>query len=90
MTKRLDEYVGETIIIRSIPVNEQHPASVKLLAVDTGGIWIESQDITEHWLAQFKQTTMPKTFVWYLPYAQISWILGTEDYPSISEKSLGL
>jgi hypothetical protein len=90
MAKKLTDYVGDTILIRSIPINEEHPVFVKLVAVDDGGIWIESQDATEHLLQQFKRTSAPKTAIWFLPFAQIAWILGTEDYPSMSEKSLGL
>ncbi len=90
MAKKLEDYVGNTILIRSIPINEQYPAMVKLVAVDNGGIWIESQDATEHFLQQFKLTSAPKTPIWFLPFSQISWILGSEDYPSMSEKSLGL
>lgn len=87
---KLIDYVGHTILIRSIPVNEERPAVVKLIDVDSGGIWVESQDATEHWLTELKKTSSPKTLVWFLPYAQISWILGSEDYPALSEKALGL
>jgi hypothetical protein len=90
MTKKLAEYVGDMILIRSIPIKEEHPVFVKLIAVDDGGIWIESQDATESFMRQVKRTSLPKTLVYFLPYAQIAWIMGTEDYPSMSEKSLGL
>jgi len=87
---KLNDYVGQTILIRSIPIKENGPAAVKLVAVDDGGIWIESQDATDHWLAFVKLTSAPRTPVWFLPYGQIAWILGSEDYPALSEKSLGL
>jgi hypothetical protein len=90
MAKKLADYVGDTILIRSLPVNEDHPVMVKLIAVEDGGIWIESQDVTEHWMRELKITSFPRTPVWFLPYAQIAWILGAEDYPSMSEKALGL
>jgi hypothetical protein len=87
---KLKDYVGRTVLIRSIPVNEERPVVVKLVDIDDGGIWIESQDATEHWLAEFKRASSPKTLVWFLPYDKISWILGSEDYPALSEKALGL
>src|ERR1700756_1666843 len=33
-------HLVQTIIIRSIPLNEAHPITAKLHAIDTGGIWI--------------------------------------------------
>jgi hypothetical protein len=87
---KLTDYVGQTILIRSIPIDEEKPTVVKLIDVEAGGIWIESQKITDHWLAELKVASAPKTFVWFLPYAKLSWILGSEDYPALSEKALGL
>lgn len=87
---KLSDSIGHTILLRSIPVDEQKPTVVKLIDVETGGIWIESQDLTDHWLGQVKVATSPKTLVWFVPYAKISWIMGSEDYPALSEKALGL
>jgi hypothetical protein len=87
---KLADYVGQTILIRSLVIKEDAPAVVKLVSLDEAGIWVESQDATEHYLAQFKYASSPKTPVWFLPFAQIFWILGSENYPAISEKALGL
>lgn len=87
---KLTDYVGRTVLIRSIPIDEDKPTVVKLVDVDAGGIWIESQKTTDHWLAELKITSSPRTLVWFLPYAKISWILGSEDYPALSEKALGI
>lgn len=87
---KLADYVGQTIIIRSIVIKEEAPAVVKLISLDEDGIWVESQDATEHYLAQFKLPSSPKTPVWFLPLAQIAWILGSEDYPALSEKAFDL
>jgi hypothetical protein len=88
--KTLAEMVGETTLVRSLVLDEQHPVVVKLLAVEAGnGIWVECQKITEHWLAEFKVSSSPKTLVWFVPFSQIAWILGAEDYPALSEKILG-
>jgi hypothetical protein len=89
--KTLTEMVGQTVVLRSLVLDEQHPAVAKLLAVENGnGIWVECQKITDHWLAEFKRTSAPKTLVWFLPFSQIAWIMGSEDYPALSEKSFGL
>jgi len=90
MAKKLRDYVDEMILIRSIPINEKHAVMVKLIGVDDGGIWIEWQDATEQWLAKVKRTLLERTPVFFLPYARIEWILGAADYPSFSDKSLGV
>ncbi len=90
MTSSLQELVGETIIIRSIPINESNPALVKLLSVENGGIWVESQDATDHYLAEAERQSAPKTLVWFLPFAQVAWIPGSTDYPALSEKGFGV
>jgi hypothetical protein len=87
---KLADYVGQTLLIRCIPIDEERPTVVKLIDVEAGGIWIESQKVTDHWLAELKIASSPKTLVWFLPYAKISWILGSEDYPALSEKALGV
>ena len=89
--KTLSEMVGETTLVRSVVLDQQHPVVAKLIAVENGnGIWVECQEITEHWLAEFKMSTTPRTLVWFVPFAQIAWILGAEDYPALSEKSFGV
>jgi hypothetical protein len=88
MAKKLADYVGERILIRSIPIKEKQAVVVKLVAIDEGGIWIEWQDATEQWLTKAKRTSLERTPVYFLPYARIEWILGVEDYPSFSDKSL--
>jgi hypothetical protein len=86
----LSELIGTSIIIRSIPLHEEHPVSVRLHAVETGGIWVESQNATDHWLHQMKVASTPKTFVFFLPFAQIAWIMSTVDSPALSEQAFGL
>ena len=89
MAKKLADYVGEMILIRCIPIKEKHAVMVKLIAIDEGGIWIEWQEATDEWLTKAKKTALEKTPVYFVPYARIEWILGAEDYPSFSDKSLG-
>ena len=86
----LKKLIGQTIIIRSIVIDEQHPAVVKLLNVETGGIWIESQKLTNHFLSEINVQQAPKTLVAFVPFQQIAWIFGSIDSPALSEKSFGV
>jgi hypothetical protein len=90
MAPSLEGLIGQTAVIRSIPVNETRPALIKLLAVENGGIWVESQEATDHWLSEAGKQASPRTLAWFLPFAQISWIMGSSDYPALSEKAFGL
>jgi hypothetical protein len=89
--KILADMVGDTTLMRSTVLDEEHPVTVKLLAVESGnGIWVECQKITDHWMAEFKISAAPRTLVWFVPFSRSAWIMGSEDYPSISEKGIGL
>src|SRR6266699_3668198 len=85
----LESLIDTTTLIFAKVLDENQPTVVKILGVEASGIWVESQKATEHWLKQFKRESSPKTLVWFLPFSQISWILGSEDYPAFSEKYLG-
>jgi hypothetical protein len=86
----LEGLVGQTIVIRSEVLDVNLPAIVKLLAVENAGVWVESPKATEHYLSEFKRQTSPKTPVWFVPFAQIAWIMSSEDYPALSEKGFGV
>jgi hypothetical protein len=73
---QLSEHVGQQIIINAQPLGGLQ--QVKLLGVEAGGVWIESQEITNQFLVHFKIATAPNTFVFFLPYGQIEMIA----YPS--------
>lgn len=87
---QLTDLVGETIFIRSIALDVKDPVFVKLFSVDSGGVWIQSQKITEEMLEALKRDSAPKSPVCFVPYSQIAWICHWIDEPSLSEKSLGL
>lgn len=87
----LADLVEQSVLIRSLVLDEQNPVFVKLLSVENGnGVWIESQKTTDHWLAMFKVTATPKTPVFFVPFSQIAWIMSFADYPALSEKSFGV
>lgn len=88
MLKTLDKLVGETIVILAPQFDPTLYYRVKLHAVENGGIWIESQDFTTQILSHFKATIAPKTLVFFLPFSQISHILGAIDVPAVSERAI--
>ncbi len=90
--KTLAEMIGEEFVLQTVHqlLNEEHPVIVtKLMAVDEGGIWVEGRGLAKFMAETFKQT-VPKMPVFFVPYAQIVWILNNADYPHLYEKGLGL
>lgn len=61
--------------------------------VEISGIWVDSQHFTDWLLGQGNVPTFPKTFLVFLPFAQIQAIVaGSEhlDQTALSEKPFGL
>jgi hypothetical protein len=90
--KTLPDLIGADVLIHTVHplLNEGHNViTTKLLAVESGGIWIEGQGLAK-WLEGQINDSVPKMPIFFVPYAQIVWILEGADYPHLSEKALGL
>jgi hypothetical protein len=87
---QLRDFIGESIVILCLPVDEDRPTVVKLLDVDDGGIWIEAQQLTERFLRDIGQQATLRSPVYFVPYAKISWIARFAGGPALSESSFGL
>ena len=85
--RNLKDYEGETIIIRSLAIDETTAVTVKLHLVEASGIWVESQKFTDEVLRMGKTSMSPRTAVIFVPWSHISWILVTVDVPSISDST---
>lgn len=86
----LHKLIGEALVAAIPIIDEKGPSLVTLLAVENGGIWIESQKTTNHWLSQIGLPDTRKAYIFFVPYHQISWILDRADYPGLSEQALGI
>jgi hypothetical protein len=89
MAIRLHNMIGETLLASVPRLNPQY-AEFKLLAVDVGGIWVESQDYVEMILKKANMSGALKTPVIFLPFSSIDYITVLQDSPALSETSLGL
>jgi hypothetical protein len=61
-----------------------------LHGVESGGLWVESQTLTNAFLARVGLASAPKTAVFFLPFHQISFVLDSLNVPSLSEKAFGV
>jgi hypothetical protein len=82
----LRKLVGENISARIPAYKDGKMVTLKLLGVDIGGIWAESQEFMEEMLAGTPHTMTPRSLVFFLPYAQILAIYVVVDSPWISKK----
>ena len=89
---RLEQLKGQKILVQILhPIIEQKSPVIATLLVDLdpNGIWIEGKELAETLHTTYKKP-MPKTPVFFVPFAQVGWIVCFADYPYLSEKSLGL
>lgn len=82
----LVKLIGTDILAKFPAFKDGKMVTVKLLAVEAGGIWIESQDFMEEMFAGTEHTMTPKTFVLFVPFAQILAIYSVVDAPWISKR----
>jgi hypothetical protein len=87
---QLSDFVGQTLgfIIPGI-----HPTTiqrVKILGVEAGGVWIQSQTLTNAVLEKFGAASAPKTMVFFLPYHAISVGFASIEEPALNEKAFGV
>jgi len=85
---KLEDMIGQ-MIIAVIPIF--HPAChFKLHGVESGGLWLESQEAIETLLKMFEAPAAPKTPVFFVPFHQITFVAVFVDSVSLSETSLGV
>ena len=89
----LAELKGQAILVYlTCPLIEQKERvlTTKLVELEPSGIWIEGKDLAEYLHKTYKQGIIPKMPLFFVPFAQIAWISGSANYPSLSEKHLGV
>jgi hypothetical protein len=87
------ELIGDSIYVRSPLIHSTNIKEVKLVGVEAGGLWIESQELTNLVLDSYADPTIVgsrKTPLFFLPYHQISMVLTTIDGLVLREKAFGV
>lgn len=85
--KRLNELIGEEVLVQ-LDFSTK-PEKVKLVALDYGGIWVESSALTQGLLEKLNLQA-GKTPLVFLPLAQIRYIFQASDEIALSERSFGV
>lgn len=88
---QLSDYVGQEILTL-IPYIADPPKLVRVIlhGVEAGGVWIESQTLTNTLLATLGASAISKTPVTFLPYHQITCFVSSVDVMALNEKAFGV
>lgn len=84
------EHVGENAIFFFQHFQPKKPVSAKIAAVDSGGLWLESQEFNEMILAVLKTSVTPKKPLLFFPYSEIFYAILFEEGIALSEERLGV
>jgi hypothetical protein len=89
----LEDLKGKEIIVclvRRILEQGDQVLVTKLVSVESSGIWIEGRNLAKYLHDDLKHSILPRMPLFFVPFAQVRWIFDSADYPSLSEKGLGL
>ena len=84
------ELIDTSILILIPKIHPIRYQKVKLVGVESGGLWVESQEVTNQSVQAIGAPAAPKTLVVFFPYHEISFAFGRLDMPSLNEKAFGL
>jgi hypothetical protein len=87
---QLSDYVGQVIVLAIPAIDPKLFQSVKLLGVEAGGIWVESQTLITMALKTAGQATAPKSLAFFFPYHEIRFGFVPIDGPALDEKAFGV
>ena len=88
--KTLHELIGEEIIAYIPMIDPIIFQSVRLYGVENGGVWIESQALTQTMLKAVKQSSSSKTPLFFVPFHEIKFLIQGTEKLALSEKAFGL
>jgi hypothetical protein len=86
---RLQALVGQYVFALIPHLNGEAYLRVKLLGIEAGGIWIESEKVTQLVLERLKMPTA-KTPTLFVPYSQITFLMTPIDQMALSESAFGV
>ena len=78
--------VGQVVGVMIPFLNQKTTTRVKLHAVESSGLWIESQELTNQLLAENERRSAPATVILFVPFQQIQFVVGTVPVPSLLEE----
>jgi hypothetical protein len=87
---QLSDYIGQVIALTIPAIDANTIQSVKLLGVETGGIWVESQKLLNMALKTYGLATSETSLAFFFPYHEIRFGYVEIDGPALGEEALGV
>jgi hypothetical protein len=90
---QFSELIGQEVLMLSPNFEIADPTkciSMKIVGVEPGGLWVESQLVTAALLRSVGMAASLKTPVLFIPHHEIKGVLVTVDQTALDEKALGL
>jgi hypothetical protein len=87
---QLSEFIGQDILLSIPSLTSTKIQKAKLLGVETGGIWIESELINTTLLRAANLAALPHGPRVFFPYGQIAVLIVGGGAPALDERAFGL
>jgi hypothetical protein len=82
----LSQHIGQDLYAKIPDWKGNEVITIKLVGVEAGGIWIESETLMEEFFAGTPHTMALKRLALFLPYSRILAIYAFVDSPWISKR----
>ncbi|MGB9233965.1 MAG: hypothetical protein WCC04_06095 [Terriglobales bacterium] len=87
---QLSDYIGQEIVLMIPTIDPVNLQKVKLLGVEAGGVWIESQTLINHILKRVGSATAPRSIAFLYPYHELRFGFVGIAGPALNEKAFGV
>lgn len=78
------------MIVSKVLFPNSKPVNATIRGAEAGGIWIESQELTDLMLKIVLETTIfAATPIYFLPFSSMEYVVVLQDVPSISSEGIG-
>lgn len=86
----LTDYLGQTLLMLIPFIEENHYQQVKLMGVETGGVWIECQTLIDQMYSALDMAVSERTPVFFVPYQQILFATAWRDGMALNKSAFGV
>ena len=86
----LSGHIGKEIIVLIPFIEPDHYQRVKLVGVEAGGIWIESQTMIDKVFSAVGEAASERTPIFFFPYHQIEFAMVPRDGVALNELAFGV
>ena len=87
---QLSDYIGQVIALAIPAIDAERFQEVKLLGVETGGIWVESQKLINMGLKTYGLASSETSLAFFFPYHEIRFGYVPVDGLALDEKAFGV